>query len=221
MSAPQPRKLGEFRLLAMDMDSTLITIECIDEIADFVGRKAEVAAVTEAAMRGEIDWPTSFRQRVALLAGLDEAALQQVYDQRLQLSPGAETLVAAAKAAGIFTLLVSGGFNFFTNRLKERLGLNAAFSNQLEIIDGKLTGQVLGPLCDADAKAQHVRDCAQQLGASREQIMVIGDGANDLKMMAVAGTSVAYYAKPIVQAQATIAINAGGLDEVLRRFPAA
>ncbi len=221
MSAPQPRKLSEFRLLAMDMDSTLITIECIDEIADFVGRKAEVAAVTEAAMRGEIDWPTSFRHRVALLAGLDEAALQQVYDQRLQLSPGAETLVAAAKAAGIFTLLVSGGFNFFTNRLKERLGLNAAFSNQLEIIDGKLTGQVLGPLCDADAKAQHVRDFAQQLGASREQIMVIGDGANDLKMMAVAGTSVAYYAKPIVQAQATIAINAGGLDEVLRRFPAA
>jgi phosphoserine phosphatase len=138
----------------------------------------------------------------------------------LGLSPGAETLVAAAKAAGIYTLLVSGGFNFFTNRLKERLGLDAAFSNQLEIVDGKLTGRVVGPLCDADAKAQHVRDFAQQLGASREQIMVIGDGANDLKMMAVAGTSVAYYAKPIVQAQATMAINAGGLDEVLRRFPA-
>ena len=220
MSVAQPTNLSEFRLLAMDMDSTLITIECIDEIADFVGKKTDVAAVTEAAMRGEIDWPTSFRQRVALLAGLDEAALQQVYDQRLGLSPGAETLVAAAKAAGIYTLLVSGGFNFFTNRLKERLGLDAAFSNQLEIVDGKLTGRVVGPLCDADAKAQHVRDFAQQLGASREQIMVIGDGANDLKMMAVAGTSVAYYAKPVVQAQATMAINAGGLDEVLRRFPA-
>jgi phosphoserine phosphatase len=205
----------------MDMDSTLITIECIDEIADFVGKKAEVAAVTEAAMRGEIDWPASLRQRVALLAGLDESALQEVYDQRLRLSPGAETLVAAAKDAGIYTLLVSGGFTFFTNRLKQRLGLDAAFSNQLEIIDGKLTGQVLGPLCDADAKAQHVRDCAQQLGASREQIMVIGDGANDLKMMAVAGTSVAFYAKPIVQAQATTAINAGGLEEVLRHFRAA
>jgi phosphoserine phosphatase len=221
MSATEPKKLSEFRLLAMDMDSTLITIECIDEIADFVGKKAEVAAVTEAAMRGEIDWPTSLRQRVALLAGLDESALQEVYDQRLRLSPGAETLVAAAKDAGIYTLLVSGGFTFFTNRLQQRLGLDAAFSNQLEIIDGKLTGQVLGPLCDADAKAQHVRDCAQQLGASREQIMVVGDGANDLKMMAVAGTSVAYYAKPIVQAQATIAINAGGLEEVLRHFPTA
>jgi phosphoserine phosphatase len=221
MSATQPKKLSEFRLLAMDMDSTLITIECIDEIADFVGKKAEVAAVTEAAMRGEIDWPASLRQRVALLAGLDESALQEVYDQRLRLSPGAETLVAAAKDAGIYTLLVSGGFTFFTNRLKQRLGLDAAFSNQLEIIDGKLTGQVLGPLCDADAKAQHVRDCAQQLGASREQIMVIGDGANDLKMMAVAGTSVAFYAKPIVQAQATTAINAGGLEEVLRHFRAA
>jgi phosphoserine phosphatase len=221
MSATEPKKLSEFRLLAMDMDSTLITIECIDEIADFVGKKAEVAAVTEAAMRGEIDWPASLRKRVALLAGLDESALQEVYDQRLRLSPGAETLVAAAKDAGIYTLLVSGGFTFFTNRLKQRLGLDAAFSNQLEIIDGKLTGQVLGPLCDADAKAQHVRDCAQQLGASREQIMVIGDGANDLKMMAVAGTSVAFYAKPIVQAQATTAINAGGLEEVLRHFRAA
>ena len=220
MSTPHPKKISEFRLLAMDMDSTLITIECIDEIADFVGKKAAVAAVAEAAMRGEIDWSTSLRQRVALHAGLDESALQQVYDQRLKLSPGAETLVAAAKDAGIYTLLVSGGFTFFTNRLKQRLGLDAAFSNQLENIDGKLTGRVVGPLCDTDAKAQHVHDCAQKLGASREQIMVIGDGANDLKMMAVAGTSVAYYAKPIVQAQATMAINAGGLDEVLRRYPA-
>jgi phosphoserine phosphatase len=221
MSSTEPKKLSDFRLLAMDMDSTLITIECIDEIADFVGKKAEVAVVTEAAMRGEIDWPTSLKQRVALLAGLDESALQEVYDQRLELSPGAETLVAAAKGAGIYTLLVSGGFTFFTNRLKQRLGLDAAFSNQLEIIDGKLTGRVIGPLCDADAKAQHVRDCAQLLGASREQIMVIGDGANDLKMMAVAGTSVAYHAKPIVQTQATMAINDGGLDEVLRRYPLA
>lgn len=220
MSATQPKKLSDFRLLAMDMDSTLITIECIDEIADYVGKKPEVAAVTAAAMRGEIDWPTSLRQRVALLAGLDQSALEQVYEQRLRLSPGAESLIAAAKRAGLFTLLVSGGFTFFTYRLKQRLGLDAAFSNELEIIDGKLTGRVIGPLCDADAKAQHVQATAAQLAASREQIMVIGDGANDLKMMAVAGTSVAYYAKPVVQAQATLAINEGGLDEVLRHYPA-
>jgi phosphoserine phosphatase len=203
----------------MDMDSTLITIECIDEIADFVGRKAEVAAITSAAMRGEIDWPTSLRQRVALLAGLDAQVLQRVFDERLTLSPGALELIAAAKAANVFTLLVSGGFTYFTDRLREQLGLDAAFSNQLEIVDGKLSGRVIGPLCDADAKAHHVRDAAARLGASREQIMAIGDGANDLKMMAVAGTSVAYHAKPVVQAQATLAINHGGLEQVLKAFP--
>lgn len=208
--------LAAFRLLAMDMDSTLITIECIDEIADFVGKKAEVAAVTAAAMRGEIDWPTSLRQRVAVLAGLDAKVLQTVYEERLQLTPGAETLVAAAQAAGVYTLLVSGGFTFFTERLQARLKLDAAFSNTLEIVDGKLTGRVVGALCDAQAKAQHVRDAAATLGAARAEIMVIGDGANDLPMMREAGVSIAFKAKPAVQAEATHAINVGGLDEVLK-----
>jgi phosphoserine phosphatase len=207
--------LAQFRLLALDMDSTLITIECIDEIADFVGVKPEVAAITGAAMRGEIDWPSSLKQRVALLKGLDESVLQQVYDERLQLSLGAEKLIAAAKANNIYTLLVSGGFTFFTDRLKARLQLDAAFSNELEIINGKLTGRVLGALCDAAAKAQHVRDTANRIGATKSQIMSIGDGANDLLMMREAGVSIAFHAKPVVQKNATYAINAGGLDEIL------
>ena len=211
-------KFADFRLLAMDMDSTLITIECIDELADFAGKKNEVAAITAAAMRGEIDWPLSLRQRVALLRGLDESVLQRVFDERLRLSPGAEILLHAARQAGIVTLLVSGGFTFFTERLQARLGFDAAFANQLEIIDGKLTGNVTGELCDAHAKARHVREAAVRIGAAKNQIMVIGDGANDLLMMAEAGASIAYCAKPVVQAQATHAINATGLDAVLGLF---
>lgn len=207
--------LAAYKLLAMDMDSTLITIECIDEIADYAGKKAEVAAVTAAAMRGEIDWPTSLHQRVALLAGLDAASLEAVYRERLQLSPGAETLIAAARQARLTTLLVSGGFTFFTDRLKERLGLDVAYSNTLEIIDGRLTGRVTGPLCDAAAKAQHVRTQAAAIGARREEIIVVGDGANDLPMMREAGVSIAYHAKPVVQAEATYAINTGGLEHVI------
>ena len=183
---PTGSRLADFGLIAMDMDSTLITIECIDEIADFTGRKTEVAAITASAMRGEIDWPESLRQRVALLAGLDESVLQRVYDQRLKLSPGAETLISAAKKRGIKLLLVSGGFTFFTERLKNRLGLDYAFSNVLETRDGKLTGNVVGPLCDADAKAQHLLETAASLSLPREKCMAIGDGANDLKMMAAA-----------------------------------
>ncbi len=219
MNAPS-RKFSDFRVLAMDMDSTLISIECIDEIADFVGKKSEVAAITAAAMRGELDWPTSFRERVALLAGLDETVLQRVYDERLRLSPGADVLIAAAKQASMFIVLVSGGFTFFTERLKARLNLDAAFANELEIVGGKLTGRVIGPLCDAAAKARHVRETATQLGATREQIMVIGDGANDLPMMAEAGCAVAFHAKPMVQSQASFAINSGGLDRVLTLFAA-
>ena len=213
------RSFGSFRLLVMDMDSTLITIECIDEIADFAEQKVEVAAITAAAMRGEIDWPTSLRQRVALLRGLDESVLQRVYDERLRLTPGATALLKAAHDAHIVTLLVSGGFTFFTDRLKVRLNLNAAFSNQLEIINGTLTGNVIGALCDAEAKAQYVREAAARIGATRDEIMVIGDGANDLIMMAEAGTSIAYRAKPVVQENATHAINGGGLDAVLALFP--
>jgi phosphoserine phosphatase len=212
------RTLAGIGLLAMDMDSTLITIECIDEIADFVGKKSEVAAVTASAMRGEIDWPESLRQRVALLEGLPESALQRVYLERLALSPGAETLIAAAKKSGIKTLLVSGGFTFFTEHLQTRLGLDFAFSNTLDIVDGKLTGHVTGALCDAAAKAHHVRETAAMLRLQREQIIVIGDGANDLQMMREAGLSVAYRAKPVVQAEASVAINFAGLDGVLALF---
>ncbi len=212
------KHFSDFRLLVMDMDSTLITIECIDEIADFTGKKSEVGTITAAAMCGDMDWPASLRQRVQLLAGLNDDVLQRVYDERLQLSPGAETLINAAHDAGIYTLLVSGGFTFFTERLKNRLGLNAAFANQLEIIDGKLTGRVIGELCDDDGKARHLREAAQRLGIVRGQIMAIGDGANDLKMMAEAGTSIAYCAKPIVQSQATHTINTAGLAAVLALF---
>jgi phosphoserine phosphatase len=212
------QKLSDFKLIASDMDSTLITIECIDEIADYAGKKAEVAAVTEAAMRGEIDWPTSLRQRVLALAGLPEATLERVYDERLQLSMGAENLIHAAKKNNIKLLLVSGGFTFFTDKLKARLGFDFAFSNTLEVIDGKLTGRVLGALCDADAKARHVRELAASLNLKKSQIIAMGDGANDLKMMAEAGVSVAYRAKPVVCAEATVAFNHVGLDGVLGLF---
>ena len=213
--------LANFGLIAMDMDSTLITIECIDEIADYAGKKKEVAAVTAAAMRGEIDWSASLRQRVLALANLPASTLQHVYDERLKFSPGAERLIAAAKRADIRLLLVSGGFTFFSEKLKARLGFDYAFSNTLEIVDGNLTGQVLGPLCDAAAKAKHVQSTASLLTLQPEQVLVIGDGANDLAMMALAGTSIAYRAKTVVRAQASVALSHVGLDGVLALFPAA
>ena len=212
------RKFSDFGLIAMDMDSTLITIECIDEIADFAGRKPQVAAITASAMRGEIDWPESLRRRVALLAGLNESVLQQVFDERLKLSPGATALITAAKTHGIKLLLVSGGFTFFTERLEARLEFDYAFSNTLEIIDGKLTGKVIGPLCDADTKAQHLCETAAALSLPRESRIAIGDGANDLKMMSEAGFSIAYHAKPVVQARASATINHCGLDAVVALF---
>lgn len=213
------RSLGDFRLLAMDMDSTLISIECIDEIADFAGRKAEVAAVTARAMRGEIDWPESLRRRVAALEGLEESALARVYDERLRFNPGAERLIAAARRRGVKTLLVSGGFTYFTDRLRDRLKLDHAYSNVLAGERGRLTGEVTGPLVDAAGKAAHLRRIAGELGIEREQIMAIGDGANDLPMLAEAGTSIAYHAKPVVKAKAAYALDYAGLDGVLNLFP--
>lgn len=211
--------LSKMKLLAMDMDSTLINIECIDEIAAAVGRKAQVAAITEAAMRGEIkDFADSLLRRVELLKGVPQSALMQVYEQRLQLNPGAERLISTAKAHGIHTLLVSGGFTFFTERLKERLGLDEAYANTLGVDNGYLTGRVVGDIVGAQTKADHVQRLAAELDASPEQIIAVGDGANDLPMLAQAYYAVAYRAKPVVQAQARFALNVAPLDAILNWF---
>jgi len=212
---PEDRKLTDFRLLVMDMDSTLITMETIDELADMVNIKAEVAAITERAMRGEIEYDQSLRERLALLKGLDESALQRVYDERLKFSPGAERMLEKARAAGIKTLLVSGGFTYMTDRLKSRVKLDYTHSNVLEIIDGKLTGKVIGEIVNADAKLAAMRRVAAEIGASKEQIAGVGDGANDLKFMAECGVSFAYRAKPVVREKTTYAINHAGLDAML------
>jgi phosphoserine phosphatase len=213
------RALADFGLVAMDMDSTLITIECIDEIADFCGLKAEVAAITEASMRGEIkDFNESLTRRVALLKGLDASALERVYEERLQLSPGATQMLAGAKAAGLKTLLVSGGFTFFTERLKARLNLDYTHANTLEIEDGKLTGRVSGEIVNADVKARTLVETCAQLGIEPSRAIAMGDGSNDLKMMAEAGLSVAFRAKPVVREAASVAFNFVGLDGLLRLF---
>jgi phosphoserine phosphatase len=211
-----PLQLSGFKAIAFDMDSTLISIECIDEIADAVGKKAEVAAITEAAMRGEItDFKDSLTRRVALLKGVPAEALQAVYDERLKINPGAPELINAAKAAGLQTLLVSGGFTFFADRVKARLGMHEAYSNLLDIEGGLLTGRVLGDIVDGEAKKQHLLALCARIGCDPRQSIAVGDGANDLPMMGVSGLSVAYHAKPKVREQAMIAINTGGLDRVL------
>ena len=215
---PEARRFADLKLLAMDMDSTLITIECIDELGDLAGKRAEISAVTARAMRGEIDFSESLRRRVGLLAGLGVDALERVYRERLRLSPGAEALVAACRKHGVKLLLVSGGFAFFTDRLKARLGLDYTISNELGIADAKLTGGIVGRVVDAEAKAARFREVAHALGASREQTVAIGDGANDLKMLAEAGLSVAYRAKPVVKAKTDCALDFAGLDGVVNLF---
>jgi phosphoserine phosphatase len=215
---PRDQRLDRARLVAMDMDSTLITIECIDEIADFIGIKPQVAAITASAMRGEIDFRESLTRRVGLLAGLSVSTLQRVYDERLRLSPGTERMLAGFRSAGAKTLLVSGGFSFFTDRLKARLGLDHAVANTLEISEGKLTGRIEGPIVDAQAKAAAFAQLGQQLAGPDGLLVAIGDGANDLPMLARAAVSVAYRAKPIVREKATYAIEHCGLDAVLNLF---
>jgi phosphoserine phosphatase len=219
-----PLRLRDFKLIAFDMDSTLINIECVDEIADAVGRKAEVAAITEAAMRGEIsDFKDSLRRRVALLKGVTLASMEAVYRERLRINPGAAELIAACKAAGMKVLLVSGGFTFFSDRVRERLAIDYTRANVLEIENGVLTGRMIdqpwGDICDGLEKRRMLLQTCAQMGISPKQAIAMGDGANDLPMMAacsdVGGLSVAYHAKPKVREQAMLAINSGGLDRLL------
>jgi len=218
-----PLKLSDFKLIAFDMDSTLINIECIDEIADAAGRKAEVAAITEAAMRGEIaDYKDSLRRRMALLKGVTVAHMEEVLNHRLQLNPGAENLVNVCQAAGMKVLLVSGGFTFFTDHVKDRLNINWTRSNVLEVVNGELTGRMVdqdwGDICDGEEKRKMLLQTCTQMGIAPSQAIAMGDGANDLPMMGVAGLSVAYHAKPKVREQAMVAIEEGGLDRLLEVF---
>ncbi|MBS3997841.1 MAG: phosphoserine phosphatase SerB [Hydrogenophaga sp.] len=219
-----PLKLSDFKLIAFDMDSTLINIECVDEIADAVGRKAEVAAITEAAMRGEIsDYKDSLRRRVALLKGVTIADMEQVYVERMRINPGAAELIHACKAAGLKVLLVSGGFTFFAYRVRDTLGIDFVRANVLEVksgpncgeLSGHMVDQPWGDICDGAEKRRTLLEVASLLGIEPGQCIAMGDGANDLPMMGVAGLSVAYHAKPAVREQAMVAINSGGLDRLL------
>lgn len=215
-----PLTLTDYKVIAFDMDSTLISIETLDEMADLMGKKAEVAALTEAAMRGDIvDYKQSLRERVALLAGMPEAALDEVYEQRLRINPGAEALIAACKAAGLTCLLVTGGFTCFTDRLRVRLGLDDVRANVLEVADGRLTGRLLpqawGDICDGEEKRRKLLEVCTALGVGPERAIAVGDGANDLPMMRAAGLSVGYRAKPAVRQEVMVAIDEGGLDRLL------
>ena len=215
-----PLHLRDFKLIAFDMDSTLINIECVDEIADAAGRKAEVAAITEAAMRGEIaDYKESLRQRVRLLSGVTVDQMQQVLDHRLQLNPGAAELVRACQTAGLKTLLVSGGFTFFTDAVRDRLRIDWTRSNVLEVANGALTGHMVdqpwGDICDGEEKRRMLLQTCAEMGIAPAQAIAMGDGANDLPMMGAAGLSVAFHAKPAVRDKAMVAINEGGLDRLL------
>ncbi len=189
------------------MDSTMITVECIDEMADFVGKKAEVARITERAMNGELDFAQALCERVALLKGLSESTLQQCYDERVKMMPGAKELIAAMRKQGGYTVLVSGGFTFFTSRVRDVLGFHEDFSNRLEVENGMLTGRVIPPILGKEAKLQTLKDTCKNLGISTQNVIAVGDGANDLPMLLEAGLGVAYHAKPVVQAQASARIN--------------
>ncbi len=215
-----PLRLSDYKLIAFDMDSTLINIECVDEIAAMAGRKDEVSAITEAAMRGEIaDYKDSLRRRVALLAGVPETALQRVYDDKLRINPGVEAFVGACRKAGLKTLLVSGGFTFFSERIRHRLQLDFARANTLGSFNGRLTGTLFdrpwGDICDGAEKRRVVLEVCELMGIEARQAIAVGDGANDLPMMSVAGLSIAYHAKPAVRGQAMISIEQGGMERAL------
>ena len=212
---PENFQSENIKLIISDMDSTLISIECIDEIADFVGLKPEVAKITEKAMRGELDFSQSLVQRVKLLQGLDVSALNQVYNERLQLNPGAKQLISGCHALGIKFALVSGGFSFFTEKLKQRLNLDFTLANEFDIVNQKLSGKVKGKIINAQEKRKFLADICQRLNILPKHSIAIGDGANDLQMMSIAGLSVAYCAKPSVQEQSKVQINYSGLDSTL------
>ncbi len=215
---PAGRRLTDFGLFITDMDSTLIDIECIDELADLQGVKSEVAEITEAAMRGEIDFSESLTRRVDLLAGLPETALSEVYDHHLALNPGAERLIRRLREAGLHTVLVSGGFTYFTERLQGRLGFDEAYANALEIVDGKLTGRIVGDIVDGAAKAGHLVRVREALGLAPDQVIAAGDGANDIPMFQAAGFGVAFRAKPVLRAHAQCCLEHVGLDGILNLF---
>ncbi|MCB1887043.1 MAG: phosphoserine phosphatase SerB [Rhodocyclaceae bacterium] len=215
---PESRRLRDFGLFVTDMDSTLIDIECIDELADVAGVKPQVAEITEAAMRGELDFAESLTRRVALLKGLPEGALAEVFDTRLQLNPGAEVLMRGLRQAGIRTVLVSGGFTYFTERLRAQLGFDAAVANELEIVDGRLTGRVKGEVVDAAAKRATLLRFRDEIGLLDTQTIAAGDGANDLLMLDEAAIGVAYHAKPVVRARCRFALDWAGLDGILNLF---
>lgn len=212
------KKLTDFGLISMDMDSTLLAIETIDEIADMLGVKPQVSAITQSTMRGDITFAESLTQRTALLEGLPVEALQKVYDERVQFSPGAEKMLQRVQSLGIKTMVISGGYTFFGDRVKERLGLDYAFANTFEIQDGKLTGKVLGEIIGSTGKGEILKRICGELGLSKEQVIAVGDGANDLKMLEAAGVGIAFRAKPILRKTATYSFNHIGLDGILNLF---
>ncbi len=212
------KKLTDFGLVAMDMDSTLLAIESIDEIADMHNVKPQVSAITQSTMRGEISFAESLTRRTALLAGLAQEALQKVYDERVRLSPGAEKMLQRLQAVGIKTMVISGGYTFFTDRIKDRLSLDYAFANTFEIQDGKLTGRVLGNIIGASGKGEILKRIRDELGLGKEQVIAIGDGANDLKMLEESGVGIAFHAKPVLREKATFSINHVGLDGIINLF---
>lgn len=212
------QSFADLGLIISDMDSTLITIECVDEIAAGVGLQSQVAAITERSMRGEIDFEQSLRARVALLKGLPVTELQRVYENVLKLSPGAQWLLQQCHEYDVKFMLVSGGFTYFTERLQRQYGLDYTFANQLVVKNDALTGELAGKIIDAQAKADLLAEYRDKLGLDKLQVVAMGDGANDIPMLQAAGFGVAYHAKPKTQAATSISVRFGGLDTVRKWF---